>query len=311
MKSLLPTALVAMVSLSMVSRVHAQKQDAVPLWPDGAPGALGTKPTDTPSLTPYVSASAPAGGATIVILPGGGYQNLAQHEGNDFAVWLNQQGITTFVLQYRLARDGYHHPAMLNDAARAVRWVRANAQKYNIDPKRVGIMGSSAGGHLASTLLTHFDAGKPDATDPVEKESSRPDFGILCYPVITMGPGTHAGSKNGLIGADASPELVAELSNELHVTAQTPPCFIWHGINDRTVPVANSLNFAAALQKAGVPYDLHIYQNAPHGQGLGDRTPPFAHPLPWTQDLLLFLKTNKVLPVASAAPTSAPAPRTP
>jgi acetyl esterase/lipase len=300
----------ACVSILFNSMVQAQKQDAIPLWPEGAPGAKGNQPGDIPSVTPYLSPTAPANGATIVILPGGGYQNLAAHEGNDFAVWLNQQGITTFVLQYRLARNDYHHPAMLNDAARAIRWVRANAAKYNIDPRRVGIMGSSAGGHLASTLLTHFDAGKADATDPIEKESSRPDFGILCYPVVTMGEGTHAGSKNGLIGASASPELVAELSNELHVTKDTPPCFIWHGVNDRVVPVSNSLNFAAALQKAGVPYDLHIYQNAPHGQGLGDRTPPFKNPLPWTQDLLLFLKTNKMLPAvatASAAPATAPA----
>jgi acetyl esterase/lipase len=304
-------ALSAIVCLGLTSMIYAQKQDAIPLWPEGAPGAHGNQPGDIPSITPYISATAPAGGATIVILPGGGYQNLAAHEGNDFAVWLNQQGLTTFVLQYRLARNDYHHPAMLNDAARAMRWVRANAEKYNIDPKRVGIMGSSAGGHLASTLLTHFDAGNPEAADPVEKQSSRPDFGILCYPVITMGELTHAGSKNGLIGRDASPELVNELSNELHVTAQTPPCFIWHGVNDRTVPVQNSLMFAAALQKAGVPYDLHIYQNAPHGQGLGDRTPPFAHPLPWTGDLLLFLKTNKVLPAAApaaGAPTTASRP---
>jgi acetyl esterase/lipase len=210
--------------------------------------------------------------------------------------------MTTFVLKYRLARDGYQHPAMLNDAARAIRWVRDNAEKYKIDPKRVGIMGSSAGGHLASTALTHFDAGKADAADSIEKQSSRPDFGILCYPVITMTEYTHGGSKRGVLGPDPTPEMVKELSNEMQVTAQTPPCFIWHGNNDRTVPVRNSIEFALALQKAGVPFDLHLYQDAAHGLGLGNRNRPGQPPLPWTGDLLQWLKVNKMLAVESPKP---------
>jgi acetyl esterase/lipase len=190
---------------------------------------------------------------------------------------------------------------MLQDVSRAIRYVRANAEKYKIDPKRVGVMGSSAGGHLASTVMTHFDAGKADDPDPIEKQPSRPDFGILCYPVITMGQLTHAGSKRNLLGDQPSEELVKELSNELRVTPQTPPCFIWHGLNDRTVPIENTIDFAMALKKNNVPFDLHIYQNAPHGLGLGDKPPAFAHTLPWTADLLLWLKTNKMLPADGPA----------
>ena len=150
---------------------------------------------------------------------------------------------------------------------------------------RVGIMGSSAGGHLASTLLTHFDAGHGDATDPVERLSSRPDLGILCYPVITMGPNTHMGSKNNLLGKEPDPDLVKLLSNELQVTRETPPCFIWHTWEDKAVKVENSLDFAAALQKAGVPFDLHVYQKGAHGLGLGKN-------LPWAQDCIFWLKAQ-------------------
>jgi acetyl esterase/lipase len=150
-------------------------------------------------------------------------------------------------------------------------------------------MGSSAGGHLASTLLTHFDAGNPGAADPIERQSSRPDLGILCYPVISMGPNTHPGSKNNLLGKEPSPELVKLLSNELKVTPQTPPCFVWHTFEDQAVKVENSLDFAAALRQAGVPFDLHIYQKGRHGIGLADK-PPFANAHPWTQDCLFWLK---------------------
>ncbi len=180
---------------------------------------------------------------------------------------------------------------MLNDAARAVRLVRAKAADWKIDPHRIGIMGSSAGGHLASTLLTRFDAGKPDTEDPIERQSSRPDIGILCYPVITMGEHTHQGSKNNLLGKDPSPELAKLLSNELQVTKETPPCFLFHTYEDTAVPVENSLAFAAALRKAGVPFDLRVYQKGRHGIGLGDK-PPFAHVHPWANDCLFWLKAQ-------------------
>lgn len=226
----------------------------------------------------------------MVVLPGGGYGGLAAHEGKDYALWLNEQGITAFVLKYRLGPAGYRHPAMLHDAARAIRLVRSTATEWKLDPKRIGIMGSSAGGHLASTLLTHFDSGKSDAEDLIDRQSSRPDLGILCYAVITMGQFTHQGSKHNLLGNDPSPELVQELSNELHVTKDTPPCFLWHTFEDNAVPVENSLQFAAALRKAGVPFDLHVYQKGAHGLGLGSRDYDSAKWLPWTHDCAYWLK---------------------
>jgi acetyl esterase/lipase len=225
----------------------------------------------------------------LVICPGGAYTHLAPHEGNDYALWLNQHGVTCFVLKYRLGSGGYHYPAMFEDVTRAVRLVRAKAAEWNIDPKRIGIMGSSAGGHLASTLVTHFDSGNPNATDPIERQSSRPDIGILCYPVITMGEYTHPGSRENLLGKNPSPKLVKLLSNELQVKTNTPPCFLWTTFEDRTVPMENTLMFAEALRKNHVPFDLHIYQKGGHGMGLKDK-PPFAHPHPWAADCLFWLK---------------------
>ena len=277
------------VCLTMTLLSHAEEKSAIPLWPDGAPGALGKEEKDIPTITPFLPEPSAATGAAIVICPGGGYGELAPHEGRDYALWLNQHGIAGFVLKYRLGSNGYRHPAMLNDVSRAIRLVRARAGDWMIDPKRVGVMGSSAGGHLASTALTHFDGGKPDAADPIERQSSRPDLGIVCYGVISLGEFTHQGSKNNLLGKDPSPELVRLLSNELQVTKATPPCFIWHTYEDTAVPVENSLMFAEALRKAGVPFDLHIYQKGRHGIGLNDK-PPFANPHPWAGDCIFWLK---------------------
>jgi len=271
---------------------RAEMQKPTSLWPEGAPGARGTNDWDIPTVTPYLPESGKATGAAMVICPGGGYGGLAPHEGNDYALWLNQHGVTGFVLKYRLGSHGYRHPAMLEDAARAVRWVRAHAKNYQVDPQRVGIMGSSAGGHLASTLLTHFDGGNTNSADPIEQQSSRPDLGILCYAVISLGEFAHQGSKHNLLGTNPPPELVRFLSNELQVTPQTPPCFIWTTYEDKTVPMENSLLFAEALRKNHVPFDLHIYQQGGHGMGLKDK-PPFAHPHPWAGDCLFWLKAQK------------------
>ncbi|MBI3852827.1 MAG: alpha/beta hydrolase [Verrucomicrobia bacterium] len=278
--------------LSMGFNARAETGEPVPLWPEGAPGALGKEDKDIPTIIPFLPDAAKATGAAMIICPGGGYAALAPYEGKDYALWLNEQGIAGFVLKYRLGSGGYHHPAMLQDAARSVRLVRAKAGEWKLDPKRVGIMGSSAGGHLASTLLTHFDAGQPDAADPVERQSSRPDLGVLCYAVITMGANTHQGSKNNLLGSDPSSELVQLLSNELQVTPQTPPCFIWHTYEDRTVKVENSLDFAAALRKAGVPFDLHIYQKGAHGLALGSKQYDPTQWHPWTKDCSFWLKQH-------------------
>jgi acetyl esterase/lipase len=281
----------AILLLSLVLS-RAEMQTPVPLWPEGAPGALGTSSNDIPTLTAYLPAGTNATGAAMVICPGGGYVHLAPHEGNDYALWLNQHGVTCFVLKYRLGSSGYHHPAMLNDAARAVRWVRAHAEEFKVDAHRVGIMGSSAGGHLAATLMTHFDAGDTNSADAIERQSSRPDLGVLCYPVISMGEFAHKSSKEYLLGKNPAPDLVKLLSNELQVTTNTPPCFLWTTFEDKTVPMENTLLFAEALRKNHVPFDLHVYQKGGHGMGLKDKA-PFAHPHPWAGDCLFWLKEQK------------------
>jgi acetyl esterase/lipase len=283
-----PACLLAILACS-VTTLFAQMQSPIPLWPDGAPGALGTSSNDIPTITPYLPDL--ASGAAMVICPGGGYQHLAPHEGNDYALWLNQHGVTCFVLKYRLGSNGYRHPAMINDASRAVRWVRAHADEYKIDLHRVGIMGSSAGGHLAATLMTHFDQDDPNANDPIDRQSSRPDLGILCYAVISMGEFAHQGSKTALLGTNPPPELVRDLSAELQVTPHTPPCFLWTTFEDKTVPMENTLLFAEALRKNRIPFDLHIYEKGGHGMGLKDK-PPFAHPHPWANDCLFWLKAQ-------------------
>ena len=285
---LFPVSIVLMLSL-IIGRAEMQK--SIPLWSGGAPGALGSSTNDIPTLTPYLPDGTNASGAAMVICPGGAYARLAPHEGNDYALWLNQHGVACFVLKYRLGSSGYRHPVMLNDAARAVRWVRAHAEEFKVDAHRVGIMGSSAGGHLAATLVTHFDSGKAKASDPMEQESSRPDLGILCYAVITMGPDTHGGSKENLLGKNPSPELEKLLSNELQVTTNTPPCFLWTTFEDKAVPMENTLMFAEALRKNRVPFDLHVYQKGRHGLGLNDKA-PFANPHPWANDCLFWLKVQ-------------------
>jgi len=238
------------------------------LWPDGAPHAQGSADEDKPSLTPYLLPADAASASAVVICPGGGYQNLAMDkEGYQIARWFNSLGIQAFVLQYRLG-PRYRHPVELEDAQRAMRTVRAKAAEYRVSPDRIGIMGFSAGGHLASTAGTHFDVGNPAAADPIDRVSSRPDFLVLCYPVVSMGPFTHSGSLHNLLGDNPDPKLVEYLSNELQVTPQTPPTFLFHTTDDGAVPVENSFMFYAALHKAGVPAEMHLYEHGPHGVGL-------------------------------------------
>jgi acetyl esterase/lipase len=188
MLRLMKTAFAMIALLGLLGSAHSQPTDSFPLWPDGAPGALGKEDKDIPTLTPFFPPADKASGAAMVVLPGGGYGGLASHEGKDYALWLNEQGITAFVLKYRLGPGGYRHPAMLQDAARAIRLVRAKAGEWKLDPKRIGIMGSSAGGHLASTLLTHFDAGKPDAEDPIDRQSSRTKVRSIIFSATTLLP---------------------------------------------------------------------------------------------------------------------------
>ena len=242
-----------------------------PLWPDGAPAALGTAPEDIPAITLYQATK--SDGSTIIVCPGGGYQGLWPPEGEPIARWLNTLGINAFVLRYRLA-PRYHHPIMMHDVTRAVRVVRFHAKNHGFDEKRIGVMGFSAGGHLAGTACTLFDDGTPDAKDPIDRVSSRPDVGILVYPVITMrDPAAHAGSRANLLGEHPSKELVDELSLETRVTKRTPPVFLFHTMDDDVVPVANSLLFATAMRTAGVPCELHCYEHGQHGVNLATDMP--------------------------------------
>jgi len=263
----------------------------VPLWEKGAPGALGTKRGDVPTITVYLSPR-PAGTA-IVIAPGGGYGHLAVvHEGRQFAYWYNAMGITVAVLEYRLG-PRYHHPVQLGDAQRAIRTVRARAKEFGVAPDRIGLMGFSAGGHLASTAATHFDAGDPAAADPIDRVSSRPDFLVLGYPVVSFDPAiTHAGSVRNLLGDNPDPKLIDELSNERHVTAQTPPTFLFHTADDTVVPVENSVRFFLALRKAGVPAEMHVFESGPHGVGMALSDVKLGE---WTELLATWLRARGLL----------------
>lgn len=251
--------------------------DRLLLWPNGAPGAVGDEPQDQPSITIYPAPADKANRLAVVICPGGGYRNLAlDHEGKQIAEWVNSLGGTALVLQYRLA-PRYRHPAPMQDVQRAIRTVRARAQQWKIDPNRIALIGFSAGGHLASTAATHFDSGKSDDPDEIETHSSRPDYVILCYPVIALATEyVHAGSRDNLFGPNPDRQLVEAFSNERQVTEQSPPTFLFHTTTDKSVVPENSLLFYAALRKAGVPAELHIYANGPHGVGLAQKDPALA-----------------------------------
>ena len=256
----------------------SRAQPSIALWMQGAPGALGTAATDQPVITPYLPQSGRANGTAVVIFPGGGYQHLSmEKEGSDVANWLAASGITAFVVRYRLGPT-YHHPVMLSDAQRAIRIVRARAPEWGIDPKRVGIIGFSAGGHLASTAGTHFDAGLASSADAIDRESSRPDFMMLIYPVITMRGDslTHRGSRTNLLGTTPDEALVRLLSNETQVTRETPPTFLIHSTDDTTVPVENATLFYSALKKAAVPAEMHVFEYGGHGYGLAPGDPVLA-----------------------------------
>jgi acetyl esterase/lipase len=276
LRTLTKTFVCAVLFLGAGAAVHAQSAapQIVLLWPDGAPGAMGTEDVDKPSLTIFPASGAERVPTAVIICPGGSYLRLSMDkEGSDVAKWLNERGITAFVLKYRLGPK-YHHPVELGDAQRAIRYVRSHAKDYGYDEKRIGIWGFSAGGHLASTTGTHFDAGKSDAADPIERQSSRPDFMILAYPVITLAPPyVHLGSRNALLGRDPDAALIESLSNEKQVTASTPPTFLFHTTEDHLVPVENSIYFYLALRKAEVPAEMHIFQKGEHGVGLAPNDP--------------------------------------
>jgi acetyl esterase/lipase len=258
-------------------------ENPIVLWPTGAPGALGTAPKDIPTLTPYVPEK--ASGAAMLLIPGGSYSGIFEGQAEPFARWLNEQGITVFVLRYRLGSAGYRYPAQLQDAVESMRQIRAGAARWKIDPARIGVMGFSAGGHLVSTLINRPEDGEIEGRTP--SVSPRPDLAILCYPVISMITKPHATSRKMLIGDKPSEELVRQTSSELQVRAGLPPCFLWHTSEDKLVPVEHAQLYAAALHQNGIPHELHLYQHGDHGTGL------IGTQHPWFADLVFWLKAQK------------------
>ena len=264
------------------------------LWAGRAPAALGDAAKDRPRLFVHLPKQADAQQAGVVVCPGGGYGHLAMgHEGREIAQWLNDHGVAAFILDYRHRGKGYGHPAPLLDVQRALRTVRSKAKDWKVDPQRIGVMGFSAGGHLASSAGTHFDDGDAEAEDPIDRVSCRPDFMILCYPVIAFDePFTHRGSQRNLLGADADPELIRRFSNEKQVTKQTPPTFLFHTEADTAVPPENSQVFLAACKRHGVPAELALHQAGRHGLGLAKNVPETSN---WPEQCLDWLRRRRLL----------------
>ncbi len=270
------------------------------LWPSGAPGAQGDEDIDKPTLTIFLPNAPNATRTGVVVAPGGGYQHLAtEKEGYAIARWLNERGVAAFVLKYRLGPK-YHHPIELGDAQRAIRMVRAHAAEYGVAEDHIGMWGFSAGGHLAATAGTHFDADNSSASDPIEQKSSRPDFLILAYPVITMvQPWVHSGSLKYLLGDNPDPALQQSLSAETQVTKDTPPTFLFATTDDKTVPVMNSVMFYEALVKAGVPAEMHLFQHGAHGAGLAAANPQLSV---WPELLAKWMRERGYMAASVAAP---------
>jgi len=267
-----------------------QEPHTLLLWPGRAPGAQGDEERDQPALTVYMPPNTTGPMTAVIIAPGGSYQRLSMNlEGREPANHFNAMGMAAFVLRYRLGPQ-YHHPIELGDAQRAIRLVRSKAGEWHLAPDRIGFMGFSAGGHLASSVSTHFDAGNPAAADPIDRFSSRPDFAVLAYPVISfIEPWTHQGSKTALLGDAPDGALARSLSSETQVTAATPPAFIYHTTADTTVPVENAVAYFLALRKAGVPAEMHIFKEGRHGSGLGQSDPALAE---WPTLLANWLRVS-------------------
>jgi acetyl esterase/lipase len=290
--------LLAACAAALGQRPPAQKPPLEILWPEGAPGAVGTEDADKPAIFVYLPPEGRATGAGVVVCPGGGYGHLAMdHEGDQVGRWLNSFGVAAFVLRYRIA-PRYGHPAPLQDAQRAIRTVRARAGEWGVAPDRIGIWGFSAGGHLASTAGTRFDGGNAVAADPVERQSSRPDFLILAYPVIAFGSEyAHGGSMRNLLGENPDPKLVESYSTDKQVTPRTPPTFLFHTDEDKGVPPENSVLFYLALRKAGVPAEMHIFERGPHGVGLAPLDQTLSA---WSGRLADWLRSRGLLTRAAA-----------
>ncbi len=275
MKNRLPlkiaTVLVVLMGLSISAARGAEPGAKTELlWPGGAPGAKGNDAKDKPTITIYLPAKEKSVGSGVVIFPGGGYTHVAiDHEGHQIARWLNELGIAGFVVDYRHGGRGYGHPAPIQDAQRTIRTIRSRSAEFGIEPNKIGIIGFSAGGHLASTAGTHFNERFYEPNDAIDRVSARPDFMILIYPVISMGPISHSGSRRALLGNAPSQEMIDKFSNEKQVDSNTPPTFLVHATDDKTVPPENSIYFYLACRKARVPVEMHIWLKGGHGFGLG------------------------------------------
>ncbi|HUP40233.1 MAG TPA: alpha/beta hydrolase [Vicinamibacterales bacterium] len=246
-----------------------QEPQTIPLWQGRAPGALGDAPEDIPTLTIHMPSNTNGPMTAVIVAPGGGYRTLSMNkEGRIPATYLNSLGVAAFVLKYRLGPK-YHHPIELGDIQRAIRLLRSRATEWHLAPDRIGVMGFSAGGHLASTASTQFDRGNTAAADPIDRASSRPDFAILGYPVISLSePWTHQGSRTMLLGENADVTLARRMSTDTLVTPETPPTFLFHTNADTTVPVENSVHYFLALRTARVPAEMHIFKDGAHGVGM-------------------------------------------
>lgn len=290
------TALAIMMTMDIDAQqppLPIQDGQVLPLWTGAAPGALGTADSDIPAITVYLPRTMAQGAPAMIVCPGGGYGALASnHEGRQVANYLNSLGMAAFVLRYRLG-PRYHHPIELGDAQRALRTVRSHAAEWHIDPARIGIMGFSAGGHLAMSASTLFDAGNPQAADVVDRAGSRPDFAVLGYPVISMTAAwTHRGSLKNLLGDNPDAALAKRLSGEEAVIKETPPTFIFQTNEDTAVPAENSVYYYLALRRAGVPAEMHVFEKGPHGVGLANDTPALA---PWSTLLANWLRGRGVI----------------
>jgi acetyl esterase/lipase len=287
---LLMTVLASQAAVAQQAPFRITLPERILLWPGGAPGAQGDTESDKPDLAIYPATGPQKVATGVLVFPGGGYVHLAvDHEGSQIASWLNSYGITAFVLRYRLGPK-YQHPIELGDAQRAIRYAREHAADYGIDPHRLGVWGFSAGGHLASSTGTHFDAGDAGSSDPIQRQSSRPDFMILSYPVVTFTePYLHRGSRNALLGTNPDAKLIDLLSNEKQVTKETPPTFLFHTADDATVPVQNSIDFYLALRAAEVPAEMHIFEHGKHGVGLARDIPALST---WPDLLANWLKSR-------------------
>jgi acetyl esterase/lipase len=268
---------------------ESQEPKTMMLWPNGAPGG------GEPKLTAFPAAHDKSNGTAVVVCPGGSYRTLAEYEGKPVAQWLNTFGVAGFVLEYRHSGTGFHHPAPIQDLQRAIRTVRARSEEWKIKPDRIGVLGFSAGGHLCSTAATHFDKGDPNSRDSVERVGCRPDFAILIYATTNLTDQyTHKDTRRGLLGDKSTQQLIELLSNDAHVTAETPPTFLVHSWDDDVVPVENSVLFYMALRKARVPAEMHLFRKGGHGGSLKHNDwPPLAQ---------RWMRIQGLIPSSMAAP---------